>query len=201
MELSTAVRRRHMVRAFAEAPVPREVLDRVLAHAVRAPSAGWAQGFDLLVLEGAEQTSAVWSAMTTPDWRARSPRWDGLRRAPVVVVPLAHPQAYLDRYAEADKAGSGLERPEAWTVPYWLVDTAFATMLLLLGAVDEGLGACFLGVFRGEAELVEALGAPPGHRPIGAVALGWPAPEDDHPSPSLSRGRRPLEEVVHRGRW
>lgn len=201
MELRAAVRRRHMVRAFAEQPVPPDVLERVLAHALQAPSAGWAQGFDLLVLEGPRQTSVLWSSLTTADWRARSPRWAGLRRAPVVVLPLAHPQAYLDRYAETDKAGSGLDRPEAWPVPYWLVDTSFATMLLLLGAVDEGLGACLLGIFRGEAELMEALGVPPGHRPIGAVALGWPAPEDDRPSPSLSRGRRPLDEVVHRGRW
>ena len=37
------------------------------------------------------------------------------------------------------------------------------------------------------------------YSPIGAVALGWPAP--DEPSPSLARGRRPLDDVVHRGRW
>ncbi len=117
----------------------------------------------------------------------------------MVVLPLAHRQAYLDRYAEPDKAGSGLDRGDAWPVPYWLVDTGFAVMLMLLSAVDAGLGAAFLGIFRGEAELLDTLGVPDGYRPIGAVAVGYPAP--DEPSPSLARGRRPVSDVVHRGRW
>jgi nitroreductase len=84
-------------------------------------------------------------------------------------------------------------------VPYWLVDTAFATMLMLLGAADAGLGAAFVGIFRGEAELLASLGVPEGYRPIGAVAMGYPAP--DIRSPSLARGRRPMADVVHRGGW
>jgi len=36
--------------------------------------------------------------------------------------------------------------------------------------------------------------------PIGAVALGYAA-AGDPPSPSLRRGRKPVEQVVHRGRW
>jgi nitroreductase len=188
-----------MVRAFDGRPVPAEALDRVLDAARRGPSAGNAQGYALVVLEGPEQTWEFWRSVTTPAWRASSRRWPGLGAAPVVVVPLANRQVYLDRYAEADKAGSGLEAPEAWPVPYWLVDTAFATMLLLLATVDEGLGACFLGIFRGEAELLASLGVPAGWRPLGGVALGHPAP--DHPSPSADRGRRPLDQVVHRGGW
>jgi nitroreductase len=84
-------------------------------------------------------------------------------------------------------------------VPYWLVDTAFASMLILLTASDAGLGALFFGIFQGERELLEALGVPDGYQPIGAIALGWPAP--DRPSPSLKRGHRPVEEVIHRGHW
>lgn len=202
MELHDAVRRRRMVRAFdPDRPVPPDVLDRVLDTARRAPSAGFSQGFAVVVLQGAEQTSAYWTATTTPEWCATSPRWAGLTSAPVILLPLAQRQAYLDRYAEADKQGSGLDQAEAWPVPYWLVDTAFATMLILLAATDEGLGACLLGIFRGEQELAAELGIPPSYQPIGAVALGWPSPEGDRPSPSLARGRRPLEEVVHRGRW
>ncbi|MGH9067765.1 MAG: nitroreductase family protein [Acidimicrobiales bacterium] len=201
MELDQAVRRRRMVRAFADRPVAPEVVDRILDRARHAPSAGYSQGFDFLVLEGASQTSVLWEAVSTPDWRSTSDRWPGLSAAPVVVLPLAHEQAYLDRYSEPDKAAAGLQEAESWPVPFWLVDTSFATMLVLLGAVEEGLGACFFGLFRGQEEALTALGVPAGHRPIGAVALGWPDPERDRPSPSLARGRRPFEETVHRGRW
>jgi len=187
-----------MVRSFEDRPVPREVVDTMLARAIRAPSAGFSQGWAFVVLEGPDQTDLFWRTTTTPDWRAGTRR-AGLLRAPVVVLPLAHRQAYLDRYAEPDKAGSGLDLGDAWPVPYWLVDTAFAVMLMLLSAVDAGLGAAFLGIFRGEAELLDTLGVPDGYRPVGAVAVGYPAP--DEPSPSLARGRRPVSDVVHRGRW
>jgi nitroreductase len=198
VELDDAIRRRRMVRSFEDRRVPPGVVDDVLAHAVRAPSAGFSQGWAFVVLEGPEQTEVFWRTATTPEWRAGTRR-AGLLRAPVVVLPLAHRQAYLDRYAEPDKAGSGLDRPEAWPVPSWLIDTAFATMLILLSAPGAGLGAAFVGIFRGEAELLVALGVPEGYRPIGAVAMGYPAP--DVRSPSLARGRRPMADVVHRGRW
>jgi nitroreductase len=105
--------------------------------------------------------------------------------------------AYLDRYAEPDKGWSDRD-PDRWPVPYWDVDTGFASLLILLTAVDEDLGALFFGVFRPDA-FREAFGIPDTHRPVGALALGYPAP--DEPSPSLRRGRRPMEEVVHRGKW
>ncbi len=85
-------------------------------------------------------------------------------------------------------------------MPYWDIDAAFAAMLMLLTAVDAGLGALFFGIFGGEAELLAALGVPPDYRPIGAVAIGYPAAED-RPSASAVRGRRPLEDLVHRGHW
>lgn len=199
MELGQAVRRRRMVRNFDSRPVPRALLDQVLSDALHAPSAGFSQGWAFLVLEGREQTRTFWELTTTDEWRRRTVNHAGVLNAPVVILPMADRQAYLDRYAEPDKAGSGLDVEKAWPVPYWLVDTAFATMIMLLSAVDAGLGALFLGIFRGEEELLVELGVPEGIRPIGAIALGYSAA--DRPSPSLARGRRPLEQVVHRGRW
>lgn len=145
------------------------------------------------------QTQAFWSQVSEPAWREK-PSWPGLLRAPVIILPLAHKQAYLDRYAEADKAGLGREDKSAWPVPFWLVDTSFATMLILLSAVDAGLGALFFGLPGGEQELLADLGVPHGYEPIGAVALGWPDGAD-RPSSSLARGHRPPDEVVHRGHW
>ena len=85
-------------------------------------------------------------------------------------------------------------------MPYWFVDGAFAAMVMLLAATDAGLGACFLGNFRGETALRDALGVPDDRRYVGAVLMGEPA-GDDPPSSSLTRGRRPRSEMVHRGRW
>jgi nitroreductase len=198
MDFQQAIRHRKMCRSFEDRPVPADTLERILANAQRAPSAGFSQGWGFVVLEGSEQTTGFWERTSEEEWRL-DPDWPGLLRAPVIIIPLAHKQAYIDRYSEPDKAAAGLQHEAAWTVPYWLVDTAFATMLILLTAADAGLGALFFGIDRGEQDLLDWLGVPAGYRPIGAVALGWPAP--DRPSPSLKRGRRSAEQVIHRGRW
>jgi len=85
-------------------------------------------------------------------------------------------------------------------VPYWDIDTGFAALLMLLTAVDEDLGACFFGVPPSHmASFREAFGVPAEFTPIGCVAVGYPAP--DRRSPSLRRGHRPVEDVVHHGSW
>lgn len=201
MEFAEAIRRRRMVRSFSGASPAPDVLDTVLASAVRAPTAGNTQGWDAVVLEGPDQTDGFWDATTTAEWRERSPRWPGLRRAPVVVAVFSDPAAYLARYGEPDKVRSGLGSTHgAWPVPYWDTDAAMAVMVLLLAAVDAGLGACFLGNFRGEIALKEVLGVPVGLRYFGAVLIGEPGGEDP-PSSSASRPCRASEEVFHRGHW
>jgi nitroreductase len=199
MEFRDVVRRRRMVRNFTSEPVAPDVLERVLDATRRAPSAGFAQGLDLLVLEGTEQTERFWMCTFTPEARAGF-RWQGLFAAPVLVVPFASSGAYVERYAEPDKAGTGLgDGADRWPVPYWLTDAAMAVENLLLAAVDEGLGGLYFGIFSGEAEVRSSFGVPDGHQAIGAIALGHPAP--DEPGRSAGRPRRPLDAVVHRGVW
>jgi nitroreductase len=181
------------------------VVDRLLANALRAPSAGFSQGWAFLVLTTAEERSRFWAATTEssepdPSESSESDPWlRGMRNAPLLIVPLSHKQAYLDRYAAPDKGWT--DRDEArWPVPYWDIDTGFATLLMLLTAVDEELGACFFGVPPAQmTSFREAFGVPGEFTPIGCLAVGYPAP--DRRSPSLKRGHRPVEDVVHRGSW
>ena len=110
--------------------------------------------------------------------------------------------APVDRYAEPDKAGTGLGAgTAAWAAPYWTIDASMAVMTLLLAAEDAGLGALLFGVFRGEAELRRVLGVPEGPQLLGAVALGYRGAPDERPGRSAGRRRRALDEFVHRGRW
>jgi nitroreductase len=196
MEFADVVRARRMVRTYQpDRPVPPAVLRRALEHALRAPSAGFSQGWDFLVLTGAADRELFWKLSTDP---ATPPdRWlAGMRTAPALVLCLADPDRYRRRYDEPDK------RPaeQSWPVPYWDVDTGMAALLILLTAVDEGLGGCFFGLpARCWPAVLERFGVPPDRRVAGVVSLGYPAP--DRRSPSLRRGRRPLSEVVHAGRF
>jgi nitroreductase len=203
MDFADVVRSRRMVRAYQpDRPVPEVVLDRLLQTAVRAPSAGFSQGWDFVVCRRPADVAAFWEATTDPD--AEPDAWlRGLRTAPMLVVCLSDPERYLRRYAEPDKGWDEDERERRlahWPVPYWDVDTGMAALLMLLTAVDEGLGACFFGVPpERHAALLEALQAPPDRRVVGVVGLGHAAP--DRRSPSLRRGRRPVGETGHDGRF
>ncbi|HET8680299.1 MAG TPA: nitroreductase family protein [Micromonosporaceae bacterium] len=205
MEFRDVVRRRRMVRDYdPDRPVPAEVVDRLLEHAVRAPSAGFSQGWGFLVIETPADRELFWRA-TSPAG-AESPAgadengWlRGMRRAPLIVVVHSNREEYLDRYAQPDKGWT--DRDEArWPVPYWHIDAGFAALLMLLTVVDEGLGACFFGIPpERTGSYRAAFGVPAGLTPIGALTVGYPAP--DRRSPSLRRGRRPVATVAHRGRW
>lgn len=199
MDLTDAVRRRRMVRAFTAEPVAPGVVDALCDLARRAPSAGNSQGVAFLVLDQPDATARYWSA-TLPEERREGFRWPGLLRAPVLVVVATRPDAYVDRYAEPDKAATGLGvGTDAWPVPYWWVDAGAAVEHLLLGVVDAGLGACLFGLFDHEQAVADAFGVPADHRLVGTVAIGHPAP--DEPGRSADRPRRRLDDVVHRSRW
>jgi hypothetical protein len=152
------------------------------------------------VLDEPGDVRRFWAA-TSPDPGASNHWLDGMRTAPVVVVPLADREAYLDRYAEPDKGWTDRD-PGRWPVPYWYVDSGMAALVLLQTAVDEGLGACFFGV-PGERwpAFRETFGVPGRLDPVGAVTIGHRLPGETGPRGSAGRGRPPLADVVHRGRW
>jgi nitroreductase len=201
MELWEALRRRKSVRSYTQEPVPREVLDRVLDSVLRAPSAGFTQGNEFLVIADADEVAWFWDTIDDPT----AVRSDGDRSllAPVVVIPLAHKAAYLARYSAPDKEQFGLSDEKRWPVPFWYVDAGMASMCILLAAVDEGLGAWFFGFAEGEAAVLEHFGVPAEFRPAGAIALGWPAASDplSAGSSARTRPRRTTAELVHYDRW
>lgn len=197
MEFAEVVRRRRMVRRYADAPLDPADVDAVLDAGTRGPSAGFSQGTRLLALVEPPDVAAFWRA-TTPAGVTGSAWLDGMRTAPVVVVVWADESAYRERYAEPDKARSD----QSFAVPWWHVDAGMAALLVLQAAVDRGLGACFFGVPPGRwPALREAYGVPAALVPTGAVSLGHPHPDDAGSGSATRRPRRPRDEVVHHGRW
>jgi nitroreductase len=191
MELQDAIRTRRMVRAFhADRPVPEEALERILRNGTRAPSAGFSQGQAWLVLRGTELAEF---------WKYGSAAvGDTVRSAPLVIVPFSCKREYLDRYALPDKGWTDRDETR-WPVPFWHVDTGMAAMLQLLTAVDEGLGALYFGIVPEQVQpFRDAFGVPEDHEPIGAIAIGYDA---ETRKPDYRSRRRPLDSLVHYGRW
>ena len=194
-------RRRKMCRDFSSEAIPDEAVMSAIDVGHRAPSAGNTDARRVLLLSGEAETAGYWST-TMSAHRRTNFAWPGLLRAPVLLVLWTNPDAYLQRYAEPDKAATGLGATAGvWPVPYWWVDGGMAAEGILLAAESIGLGACFFGLFEHEAAVASRYGVPEGWRSVGAIALGYPSSDGERLSASAQRGRLNLAEVVHRGQW
>lgn len=199
MELTEAVRRRRMIRRFLPDPVAPDALRNIVELGLRAPSAGFSQGWDFVVLAEPAAVQRFWNVTVDEDelqdnWLA------GVKQAPVLILCCSDKQTYLRRYAESDKPWQ--DKQEAhWPVPYWDVDAGMAAMIMLLATVDAGLGALFFGIGIEDIDAVKGAFAIPADRTIiGVISIGFPA--ETVPSGSTRiRKRRPTSEVVHAGQF
>ena len=170
--LDDLLARRRMVRRFAPDPVPAATIRRLIAAAVRAPSAGHTQPWAFVVVRAQETRARLAEAALGQRFVAT---------APVVIVVCADLSRARPRYGE---------RAER----YGVIDAAFASLCLLFAVVEAGLGACFVGAFD-DAHVARIVGLPDDVRPIAVVPVGRPAE-----TPKRMRLRR-VDDVLHRERW
>src|SRR3954467_3532378 len=139
MELRDTVLKRRIVRNFQPDPVAPETLERMVALAMQAPSAGFSQGQAFVIVTESERRAALAEACGEAGY-GRGGFHPFLSAAPPLIVARTSEGAYHRRYRAPDKL-----RPDgteiAWPVPYWHMDIGCAVMILLLAVVDEGLAA------------------------------------------------------------
>jgi len=153
--------------------VGEEKVQKLLSNAIRAPSAGHLQPWDFIIVRDLATKKRLARAALQQDFIAQ---------APVVIVTCANSHRNAWRYGQR-----GMNF-------YSLIDTAFASLIILLTAVEEGLGACFVGAYN-DSEVSHVLGLPEGVRPVGIIPIGYPA---ERP---LMAKRLPLQEILHMDKW
>ncbi len=199
MEFKDVVRRRRMVRRFDQRPVPTDAMDRILEAGRRAPSAGFSQGLELLVLDAPEAIAEFWAITRDPEYP-----WENEEIAvgpTVLVLPLPDKARYIERYSQPDKIAFGMDDETNWPVRFWDIDAAMSSMLMLLAAVDEGLGGWYFGITHGERELLDRFGVPADLRPIGIIGFGYRADDEEPQGSWTKRRRRSFEDQIHRNGW
>jgi len=199
MEFTDVVRKRRMVRHFTDEPVPLETVEEIVAIAQRAPSAGYSQGISFVAVLDRERRQRVAQIAGEENYTSSrlAPMDPFISEAPVQIIVCTSEKIYKDRYQEPDKKSPGQQDME-WPTPYWHTDAGCAMLLLLLAAVDKGLSGAFVGLWDKQG-MRDLLGIPDHFHPIGVVMIGHGAP--DVKSPSLKRGRRNLEDVLHVEAW
>lgn len=204
MDLYTAIHRRRDVRAeFTGAPVPDETLHRVLEAAHAAPSVGYSQPWDFVLVRDAAlrrrfhqhvQTERdTFAATLSGEAAARFARIkiDGVLESTLSIVVTYDPSrggpAVLGRHAIAD-AG--------------LYSVCLAIQNLWLAATAEGLGVGWVSFYR-EPYLADLLGIPAGIRPVAWLCVGPVTHLEEVPDLARHgwRQKRPLAEALHTDRW
>lgn len=162
MEFKELIAQRRSIRRFSDRPVPREVVDRLLAEALTAPSARNTRTTRFLVVDDPALVARM------ADMRDYGSAF--LKGAPLAVVVLGET-------SESD---------------LWRENAAISATVLQLACVDEGLGSCWVHVHgrprRKEAPegekaadyLRSFLPIPDSCEPLCAVAIGY---SDFHPAP------------------
>jgi nitroreductase len=197
MDFQEVLRKRRSVRAYLPDEIPTETIGRIIDTARRAPSAGFSQGIDFLVLAEPGAAERFWELTSDPEHGDQI----GSDRPPVIVLVFSDPFRYLARYSQDDKIAFGLDDLDRWPVRFWDVDAAMAAMQLQLAAVNEGLGTWFFGIAYGEDAVRQEFSIPEDRRLVGVIALGHQNPEEVPKGSGVSRRRRPLEEQLHMNTW
>lgn len=202
MDFKELLPRRRMVRHYRDEPMPRDVVERIVATVRRAPSAGYSQGQRLLVVMNEAGRAEVARVMAASGWTAPHDREPWLESAPVHLLVCTREEDYHERYRQPDKLADGEEID--WPVPFWFVDAGAALMLLLLAAIDEGLAAGLSGVPREAADTLRAsFGIPDDVTIVALVTIGYGAPDPGWSAVTSRRTvpRRQPVDVVHWERW
>lgn len=155
MELLEAIRTRRSIRRYQNAPVPEELVEKILAAAMSAPSACNQQPWQFVVVTDRNTLDAV---------------------------PKINPYAAMAQQAPLGIMVCGdlsLEKPGG----YWVVDCAAAVQNLLLAAHALGLGAVWTGVYPQQDRMQgfgRLLNLPEHVKPHSLILLGYPAEQPLH---------------------
>lgn len=173
-EFDDIVKRRKMVRQYIkDKPIPQEIIDRLIANAHKAPSAGHTQVQEFIIVQDPWIKEKIGQAALEQEQ---------VYDAPLLIIVCANTSRSVDRYGKRGREF------------YSVIDGAFASMLILLTAVNEGIGACFVGAFYDD-KVSEILELPKHVRPIGIITLGFPA---ENPG---KLKRIDISKLVHYGKY
>ena len=165
MNVHEAIRARFSVRDYLPTPIPDEQLLRVLEAARLAPSSSNRQDWRFIVVRDDDRRRRLATAAYNQMWIAE---------APVIIAAVGtDPQSIM-----------------TCGMPRYSVDVSIAITHMMLAAVEEGLGTCWIGMFSQE-KVKEILGVVNDCMVVTILPLGYARLER---APAKSRKR--LQDIV-----
>ena len=202
MDVYEAIETRRDVRHFRSDPVPEAALARILRAAHHAPSVGFSQPWDFVLIRSRETRAAVKASFERERAReaarfegARAELYRSLKLEGILESPL-NVCVTCDRERGAPVLG------RTGAIDMDLFSTCLAVQNLWLAARCEGLGIGWVSILDRD-ELVRLLGLPAPVVPVAYLCLGYPEKPLDRPElESVGwRDRVDLRELVHDERF
>lgn len=195
--------RRDIRSHFLPDPVPEEVLARLLDAAHHAPSVGFMQPWDFILIRDAAVRRAVQECFLEANRRAaeiysgdRRELYDGLKLAGIVDAPVN----LCITCEHGRNRGSGLGRQTDPATD--LYSTACAVENLWLAARAESLGVGWVSILDLD-RLREVLNIPPSHTPVAYLCIGYVSEFPRRPELETAgwESREQLARLIHFERW
>ncbi|MBD3277620.1 MAG: nitroreductase family protein [Candidatus Aegiribacteria sp.] len=164
-----AIRKRRSIRKYQDREISREAMEALLRSAMQAPSARNRQPWEFLVIRDREVLKKI---------------------------PEYHP--YSSMVPDAGAAVLVCGNTDLQEEPGYIAqDCSAAIQNMLLEAVQQGLGAVWLGVFPRKERMegmTELFKLPANVIPVALISIGYPAEDPEFQD-------RYIEEKVHRDSW
>lgn len=174
MDFDEVIRHRKMIRKYiANKQIPEEMITKLVKNAHRAPSAGHTQVQEFIVVK---------DGITKKKLRKVAVNQEYVEIARVLIIVCSNTSRSVNRY--------GIRGREFYSI----IDGAFASMIILLSAVNEGIGAAFVGAFDDD-KVSQILELPRHVKPVGIICLGYPAETPEKLS------RIDVTKLVHYEKW
>ena len=195
--------RRDVRGQFLPTPVPDEVLSRILTAAHHAPSVGFMQPWNFLVVRSQGTKRRVQGAFAKAHAEAAG-MFEGDKRSTYQKLKLEGiVESPVGICITCDRERTGpvvVGRTHMKTMD--LYSSVCAVQNLWLAARAEGLGVGWVSIFH-QADLQEALGIPKGITPIAYLCVGYVS--HFHAKPELETAgwlpRLPIEDLVYFDQW
>jgi len=199
----TVFSRRDVRGQFLPKAVPDEVLSRIITAAHYAPSVGFMQPWNFLVVQSQETKRRVHAAFAEAHAEAAE-MFEGEQRATYKKLKLEGIlESPVGICITCDRERTGpvvVGRTHMKTMD--LYSSVCAVQNLWLAARAEGLGVGWVSIFN-QAELQSALGIPKGITPIAYLCVGYVS--HFYAKPELEAAgwlpRMPIEDLVYFDQW
>ncbi|MBA4786261.1 MAG: 5,6-dimethylbenzimidazole synthase [Rhizobiales bacterium] len=195
--------RRDVRDQFLPDPLPDDLVERLLGAAHAAPSVGFMQPWNFLLIRDRDVLQGAWEAFARANEEAaalfaderqalyRSLKLEGIRKAPLSICVTCDP----DRAGPVVLGRTHNPRMDVYS-------TVCAVQNLWLAARAEGVGVGWVSIFH-DHDVRALLGIPERVEIVAWLCLGYVSELYDQPELAAKgwRQRLPLEDLVFRDRW